>query len=363
MNILICPDSFKGSISAIEAAKIIASVYDKDMQINCRLIPLADGGEGSIEIIKTQVSCSQVNLMTLNPLGTLVNAFYLQIDDTAYIDIANAGGLNLLKETERNPRITNTYGTGQLIADAIAKQCKLIVLFLGGSATIDGGLGLIQGICGAQFKQTNPLLSDDYIKLPEFELLIQNVAFNIVTDVSNTIIGEHGAAQVFGPQKGANNRCIIEIERAMERWLIYLQNYTTVDLKSLKGLGAAGGAALPFIVFNKQTRLIDGFNFFNELLDYKTAIKWADVVITGEGRIDDQTEMGKGPGQIALMGKQAGKKVIGIGGMVKSQPAGFNAVFATTDKALSEDELYLQAKKNLLKTSLKVRNYLLNIRL
>jgi len=358
MNIFICSDSFKGTIEAWDVVRIISSVFEDERSVTCRTMPLADGGEGSIEIINTQINCVKVNLKALNPIGHLIDGFYLRSGHTAYIDIANVGGLHLLKSVERNPLRANTYGTGQLIAHAIANQCQSIILFLGGSATVDGGSGLMQAICNSIFHSTNPLLSECNIAINDFKQRIQNIDFTIVTDVENTIIGNEGAARVFGPQKGADAASVLEIDKAMIKWLNVLQQYTDKDLSMYKGLGAAGGVAVPFVALNQHVQLINGFDYFNHLLDYESSINWADVVITGEGCIDEQTMMGKGPGRIAKMSNELGKRVIGVGGIVTSYPKDFEKIFATTDLMHSESELKNKAVPRLLGTALQIKNYL-----
>jgi len=360
IKILVCPDSFKGTLNAKEVVGIIASVFQGQKRVECRTMPLADGGEGSIELINAHLACDIEKFSALNPLGEPVDGYYLRTNDVAYIEVANVGGLHLLQKENRNPRLTNSYGTGQLIAHALDKLCGHIVLLLGGSATVDGGTGIMQAICGHPFVFQNPLFTSKEFRIPELKQAIENIKFTLVTDVCNTLTGKNGASYVFGPQKGADVNDVVTIETLMCQWLNQLQPYTSLDLSRVEGLGAAGGIGLPLVALNKETKIINGFDFFNDLLNYEQAIKWADVIITGEGCIDEQTEMGKGPGRLAQWGAMMGKRVIGIGGMVKIHPTNFNAVFATCNSSCTEVQLQRHAKSNLLAASHKVRAYLLD---
>jgi len=361
MKILICPDSFKGTFSAIEAAKLIASVFKADKTVECQLIPLADGGEGSLDCIQQQIKRSiKISVEATNVLGQHQTGYYLRDKLTAYIEIANVGSMQGIKAEEKNPLIANTYGTGQLIAHALTNHCTSVVLFLGGSATVDGGCGLMQAMCNEPFPSNNPLLSQELIDIQAFKDRIKNLNIHLVCDVRNTATGAQGAAQVFGPQKGANPQEVMQLEKAMNQWLQILQPHSTKALLSNAHLGAAGGVGLPFVALNCNTLVSNGFDYFNQLFNYEKAIQWADAVITGEGCIDEQTSMGKGPGRIAGMAKEAGKQVIGIGGLVKVQPPCFDSVFSTTKATNNEAPPLNQAKSNLLQTSKRIRAFLLS---
>lgn len=348
MNVLIAPDSFKGTMSALQVAKIIASGMSALPDINCKIMPLADGGEGSLELLNTAINGQRVNLSVYNPAGHQVSAYYIRNKHVAYIEVAQASGITLIGSNERQPLVLNSYGTGQIIRDAIECNSKEIHLFLGGSATVDGGTGIVNALSTSEFNLSNTIFKPCDLNLDDFGELIRNVRFKIITDVMNTITGVNGAVITFGPQKGVKPNQLPMLENAMVNYVDYLSNKSGKQLHTVEGLGAAGGMALPLVAMSDVFEIVSGFNYFNQLFNYSDAIAWADVLVTGEGCIDEQTAMGKGPGLIADMAHQMGKLVIGVGGIVKEKPISFDHVIATTeDDGLSDQTLKQLADKNL----------------
>ncbi|MBI9060903.1 MAG: glycerate kinase [Marinilabiliaceae bacterium] len=365
MKVFICPDSFKGTFTSAQVVQYIYKELSKSEGLECRTSLLADGGEGSLELLTKLPEIRKVPLEVHDPLGRLMGCEYLIKREVAFIELAAASGLTHLKFDQLDPFRTSTLGTGELIKDTLLKGCKEINLFLGGSATVDGGAGIVEALSPFR-RQTsphvgmNPLMLTELITIDHLKDLLRSVKINLVTDVSNCILGPDGAVAVFGPQKGASEDQLVQLEAAMDRWVNYLQLSCGKPLNNIDGLGAAGGAGLPLYAF-ADCEVMNGFAYFNQLLDYESLIRWADVVITGEGCIDHQTMMGKGPGEIARMAKSAGKYVIGIGGIVKQLPEGFDKVFSTADQALSERQLKTGAESRLIKTLQDLRQFLLGL--
>jgi len=363
MKVFVCPDSFKGTFTSHQVSRLIVKELSKHPALECRASHLADGGEGSLALLKNLPEVTKRTLQVHDPLGRQIVGEYLIKGETAFIELATASGLTHLQPDQLDPYRTSTLGTGELVMDALQRGCKEIHLFLGGSATVDGGSGIVQALYPLRRQASphvgmNPLMQAELISIDHLRDLLKSVKVHLVTDVSNRILGANGAVPVFGPQKGATEEQLIQLAVAMDRWVNYLQRSCEKPLTQIEGLGAAGGAGLPLYAF-ADGDVINGFAYFNQLLGYESLIRWADVVITGEGCIDHQTTMGKGPGEIARMAQSAGKYVIGIGGIVKQLPKGFDKVFSTTDQSLSGRALKTGAERRLIKTIQDLKQFLL----
>lgn len=298
-NILIAPDKFKGSLSSDEICSILKSeiqhAIPEAIVVTC---PLADGGDGSIEILSKYMEIKERYCDTLDPLGKPIKATYFKSEDTAYIELASASGLVLLEKSECNPMHTSTYGTGLLIKDAIDIGLKNIYLFLGGSSTNDGGIGIAAAL-GYIFEdqygnQLSPKGSNlsliARIKPPREKVLFDK--FMICCDVNNPPYGPNGAAQVYGSQKGANDLEISELDKGIKNLCQQIKVYNGVSLSGLKGGGAAGATALcPSAFFNAE--IISGFDFIAMTTGLVSKIGAADMVISGEGKLDLQSFNGK----------------------------------------------------------------------
>ncbi|WP_289055539.1 glycerate kinase [Carboxylicivirga marina] len=358
MNVLIAPDSFKGTLSAAEVSQIVSTCLSANPFFNIKTMPLADGGEGSLELIQNRLNVERVNLTCYNPCGELVEGFYLIQKGIAYIEVANVSGITLVKSDKQLPLRLNSYGTGQLVKHAIKQGCKNIHLFLGGSATVDGGAGIIRALTSGSFAEKNWLLDEYSFNLQHFANLVKDINFKIITDVDNVLLGPNGAARIFGPQKGADSTSVDKLELAMSKVVKELSELVGTNLNTITGLGAAGGMALPIVAFSSKWKIESGSDYFNSLLNFNDAIEWADVVITGEGCIDEQTLMGKGAGSLALMAHNAGKKVIGIAGFVKKHPECFDVIFSSTDHELPLPKIKRQAEQMLRRAVEKLYEYL-----
>lgn len=326
MNIVIAVDSLKGSLSSLEAGVSIQEGIQKvmpDAQVIVR--PLADGGEGTVEALTLGMHGRIEKLVVSDPLGRPVEAFYGILDrtKTAIIEISAAAGITLVTAEERNPLNTTTYGVGQIIRDAIGKGCRSFIVGIGGSATNDGGVGMLQALgfgfwnqdglpveFGAKGLSELVSITDDNM-IPE----LSDCRFKVACDVTNTLCGECGASAIYGPQKGATPGMILQ----MDKWL---NDYADLAAKSFPkvnklqaGTGAAGGLGFAFLSF-LNAELESGIKIVLEETELESYIKEADLVITGEGRLDGQTAMGKAPSGVAALAKKYGKTVLAFSGCV-----------------------------------------------
>jgi len=306
MNILICPDKFKDCLKALDVAHAIKNgILHTYPSASITCLPLADGGEGTLEALEIIQRVEKFSLIVNNPLGQPVDAIYLfdPIQQIAYIEMARASGIELLQVKERNPLLTSTFGTGKLILDAIEKGAKEIFLFVGGSATNDGGMGMASAL-GYEFYDANGILLEGKGKnLPliarieqpiQVRDLLSNVAIWVATDVRNPLLGPTGASTVFGPQKGADNEMIRYLDNGLYNLHKRCVEHLQVDqqIKDKEGAGAAGGLGAGAQYF-LNAQLISGADFLLDQYQFSTLIQKFDLIITGEGKIDEQTWDGK----------------------------------------------------------------------
>lgn len=326
MNIIIAMDSLKGSLSSLEAGKAVADGIKKVYPTsNIYIRPLADGGEGTVEALTYGMGGILKQLKVTGPLGSPVICTYGIISEsqTAIIEISGAAGITLVAANKRNPLFTTTYGVGEVIKDAIQIGCRHFLIGIGGSATNDGGIGMLQalgyGMLNSQGKQVSlgaqglaelKTITDTNV-LPQ----LKECSFRIACDVTNPLCGEQGCSAIFGPQKGATEPMI----KKMDQWLTYYaelakEKYPKSDSKQA-GTGAAGGVGFAFLTFTNAT-LESGVKIVLEETELESYLKNADLVVTGEGRLDSQTVMGKAPIGVAKTAKKYGKPVIAFSGCV-----------------------------------------------
>ncbi|MFN3590107.1 MAG: glycerate kinase [Spirosomataceae bacterium] len=295
MHVLICPDKFKGSLPAARVAAAMA----KGLPIGTThtILPLADGGEGSLEVIASFVSGTWIDVHVQNPLFKSIFSSYYLSGNKAFIEMARASGLALLPSSKRKTIETSTFGTGQLIQDALQRGANEIFLFVGGSATTEGGIGMATAL-GFQFldvtgKVVLPigknLLSINQIVSPVFEL---NVSFTVICDVENPLIGLTGAAAVYGPQKGATRGDIKLLDDGLRHLALLAESAGLPSRTNIPGAGAAGGLAWGAMTF-LNAQLKSGTDFIFELMNFAQFLQKADIVLTGEGKMDFQTLHGK----------------------------------------------------------------------
>ena len=302
MRILVAPDKFKGSMSAQEVCNAIENGVKKyNSNIEVIKHPLADGGEGTLEILQHYFPLKQVVLEVQNPLFKTIKSSYFVSSDTAYIEMANASGLQLLKKEEQNCYHTSTIGTGQLIKDAISKGFKNINLFIGGSATNDAGMGMATALGYCFFDVNRNLLKPigkeliNITKIDASSLLfdLSKINFTVICDVKNPLFGENGAAHVYAAQKGATIEEINLLDKGLRNFSIQVQNNFNVSIENMEGAGAAGGLGAGAVTF-LNAKMQSGIDFVLEQTNFQRQLnKGIDLIITGEGSLDKQTLHGK----------------------------------------------------------------------
>ena len=326
MKVTIAIESLKGSLSSLEAGKAIGTGVKKawpEAEVCVR--PLADGGEGTVEAVTSAMGGEMVTLRVTGPLGEPVDCVYGVIREsrTAVLEMAGAAGLTLLKDEERNPLKTTTYGVGEVIRDAVKRGCRHFLVGIGGSATNDGGIGMLQALgfgmldkegkqvpFGAQGLAVLERIEDGEV-MPE----LRECTFRIACDVTNPLCGPQGCSAIYGPQKGADAEMIAEMDTWMEAYGALTEaKYPGMDSKT-PGCGAAGGIGFAFYAFLGGV-LESGIKIVLEETRLDDYVKDADIVVTGEGRLDGQTVMGKAPIGVAKTAKKYGKKVIAFSGSV-----------------------------------------------
>lgn len=333
MKIVIAPDSFKGSLSANAVCDIVGNAILKIIPTaEIIKMPVSDGGEGLVNTL-VRNSGKMISLVVKDPLFREITAEYGILDgQIAVIEMAAAAGLPLLATKERNPLFTTTYGVGEMINDAVIKhRCKKIILGLGGSATNDGGLGVASalGICFLD-KNKNTLspcggnLSQvAFIDLSQVDPQFYDVDITIACDVENSLCGKLGAASVYGPQKGATAEMVSLLDLGLNHFGKLLENKSGKDLLALKGIGAAGGMALPLVaLFNAHLK--SGLNIVLDELKFDTVIEGVDMIITGEGKTDGQSVMGKVISGVGNRAKKQQVPVIVISGALGD---GYEAIY------------------------------------
>lgn len=329
MKVVVAIDSLKGSLSSLEAGNAIKQGIKRVYQ-DAKIIvkPLADGGEGTVEALVSGMNGKIETVVATGPLGDKIESSYGIIPEKrlAIMEIASIAGITLLSLKQRNPLYTTTYGLGEMIKDAISKGCNNFIIGIGGSATNDGGIGMLQAL-GFDLldKDGNqvPLGArglKDLVKIDDKNVLpeLKKCQFKIACDVTNVLCGENGCSVVFGPQKGATSQMI----KDMDQWLYNFANlakekYPHSDAL-VPGTGAAGGLGFAFLTFVKAT-LESGIDIILETIDLKSDLKDVDVVVTGEGCLDRQSAMGKAPVGVAKMAKLYNKPVIAFAGSVTKE--------------------------------------------
>ncbi len=326
MNITIAIDSFKGSLSSMEAGQAVAEGIRRVMpSAEIRIRPLADGGEGTTEALTAGLGGELKSLTVTGPLGRPVTASYGLIRERkmAVLEMASAAGLTLISQEERNPLEATTYGVGEMIRDAIGEGCRHFLVGIGGSATNDGGTGMLSAL-GFQFLDSEghpiPLGAKGLENLARISaenarLELSPCSFHIACDGTNPLCGENGCSAVYGPQKGADPEMIRQMDHWMERYGdLAARTFPAAD-KEAPGAGAAGGLGFAFLTFLNGS-LESGVGMVLKEINLKDDIRDADLVITGEGRLDAQTVMGKAPIGVAHLAKEYGKPVIAFSGAV-----------------------------------------------
>lgn len=373
MKIVISIDSLKGSLTSIEAANAIKKgILSVDNKTDVVIMPLADGGEGTVEALVQGMNGEEKVITVTGPINEKVNATYgiLKETNTAIIEMAQASGLPLVPAELRNPLNTTTYGVGEIIKESIEKGCRNFIVGIGGSATNDCGVGMLQalgfefydkndnlvGLGGKVLNQIKRINTDN--KLKELD----ECNFKIACDVNNPLYGENGAAYIYGPQKGATEEIVKELDKGLKNFAEVVKKDLGKDIAHIEGAGAAGGLGFGFLGF-LNSKLESGIKIILDEIKLEEVVKDADIVITGEGRLDNQTAMGKAPIGVAKLAKKHGAKVIAIAGCttpdaVKCNEEGIDAYFSIVNKAMTIDEAMKKenATQNMIETTIQIFN-------
>lgn len=366
MKFVIAPDSFKESMTALVAAQAIQTGLLRALPTaQCQLIPLADGGEGTVATLVHAHQGEMVLTLTAGPLpGQTIQGAYGLIDNgkTAVIEVAAADGLTLVPRQQRDPLLASSYGTGQQILAALARGVQRIIIGLGGSVSVDGGLGILQAL-GARCldDQGQPVPAGGQglsqvatIDLSTIDPRLSQAELILASDVTNPLLGPHGAAKVFGPQKGVTPKMVVTLEAGMKNFARRMNVTVGRDFSQVAGSGAAGGIGFALLVLGGQ--LQSGIKLMMAATNLSQAIQTADMVITGEGRIDGQTSFGKVPAGVARLAKQAHKPLIAIGGSLGDDLSalydmGFTAIFSCLSSVEALDQVLAQGPANLSQTA------------
>ena len=318
MRVLIAPDKFKGSLSSQKICTIIEKSLKDNFNGNNSIFthPMADGGDGSLTVLSKFIPFEIIELEVKDPVGQLNTAYYCAHEDTAYIELAIASGISKVSEGNRNPRYTSTYGTGQLMKHAIECGYKKIMLFLGGSSTNDAGIGIAAALgfsfLDAGHRAVEPVGNNlAEIQNIQFDGSIdfKTISIQILCDVNNPLFGTQGAAFTFARQKGASDDDIIFLDKGLENIASQFYKYSGVDVQNIPGSGAAGGIGAGLSALC-NAELISGFDVLSRITQLEHAVANADIIISGEGRIDDTSFEGKVVGGIFALTEKHDKKLI-----------------------------------------------------
>ncbi|HDS6851799.1 TPA: glycerate kinase [Enterobacter cancerogenus] len=361
MKIVIAPDSYKESLSALEVATAIENGF-RDIFPTAEYVklPVADGGEGTVEAMVAATGGRIVPVDVTGPLGERVDGFYgLSGDEqSAFIEMAAASGLERVAPSKRNPLITTSWGTGELIRHALDAGVKHIIIGIGGSATNDGGVGMVQAL-GAKLLDAHgqpvgqgggELANLVRIDVSELDRRLADCRIEVACDVTNPLTGEEGASAIFGPQKGATPEMIVTLDNALEHYAQVIARDLDIDVLHLAGGGAAGGMGAALYAFC-GAQLRQGIEIVTDALHLDEQVADADLVITGEGRIDSQTIHGKVPVGVARVAKRYNKPVIGIAGSLTADVGvvhdhGIDAVFSVIYTICSLEDALENASEN-----------------
>lgn len=369
---VIACDSFKGSLTSLEAGNAIAAgILRGDPSADVTVIPVADGGEGTLEAI-LQYEGMTKTVAVHDPLGSLINARYAIFGGTAVIEMAEASGLTLIPREFRNPMLSSTYGTGELIADALKSGFRNFIVGIGGSATNDGGTGMLRALGFRFLDAEGNEIAHDVTALKRLAVIddsrvipgLREASFKVACDVDAPLCGPQGASHVFGPQKGADSNMIEELDSALRNYADITSRHIGRDLSDAPGSGAGGGIAFALTAFLNAT-LSNGIDLILDILKFDSKIQGASLVITGEGRLDSQTCLGKAPYGILKRAKAQNIPVRAIGGSVDKQAvpmllsSGFQNLYAATPEGMPLEEAMRRetAVRNLLDTASEIASH------
>ncbi len=369
MRVVVAPDSFKGCLTALEVGEALkAGILSVQRQAVVDVVPMADGGEGTVRSLVDASSGQMLRTEVLDPLGRPIMAEFGLMGDgkTSVIEMAAASGLPLLDDSERNPMVTTTYGTGQLIKAALDTGATRLIVGIGGSATNDGGAGVAQALgvklldeAGCEIGRGGGSLKRlARIDVSGIDPRIADVEVMVACDVTNPLTGPDGASAVYGPQKGATPDMVEELDQALSHYAGVIRQQLGVDIAHVKGAGAAGGLGAGLMAFLRAA-LRPGVDIVIEATRLADRIAGADLIITGEGRLDSQTRMGKTPMGVARVAQQHGVPVVGVAGQVADDAdvlhdLGFAALIGIVDGPMTLTESVRSAQKLLIRTGARI---------
>jgi len=360
MKIIIASDSYKGSNTSMRVAELIEegarAVFPKAEYIK---IPIADGGEGTVEALMNGLKGKIERVKARDALGRPINSFYGVLGDKAVLEMAAASGLPLLAQGERNPLIASTFGTGQILLAALNAGHKNITIGIGGSATNDGGAGMARALGYRFLDAEDRELSEGGAALAELARLddskvsplLREAKINVVCDVDNPLLGPDGASATYGPQKGADAAAVERLDAALTKFADEIERWKGLELRSKPGAGAAGGLGFGLMAFC-DAQMESGIDCILNLVDFEDQLEGAHLVITGEGRIDGQSIRGKVPVGVAMRARNCGVPALAIVGDIGANAEevfkyGIDSIMSTMDRVMGMDEVMARSSETL----------------
>ena len=351
-KIVVASDSFKGSLTSLEvAAGAEQGIHEVFPECEVVKVNVADGGEGTMDALRSTLGGQWVTVAAADPLGRPRDVSYVVLSDgkTAVIEMSAASGLPLLEPQERNPMLTSTFGTGEMIVDALSRGCRRFLVGIGGSATNDAGMGMLEAL-GFRFIDKDgkvlPGRGESMSEVVDIDMShvspeVKESEFIIACDVDSPFCGPRGAAYVFSPQKGADPQMVAELDAGMEHLAEVIARVVGKDIKDVPGAGAAGGLGGGFLAF-LNSRLERGIEMVLDAIAFDDIIRGSDLVITGEGRVDSQTLTGKTPFGIMKRAQKQNIRTVAIGGSVKlgedDDVSGFDSIWPVTPEGMPLEE-------------------------
>lgn len=343
MRVVVAPDKFKGSLTAVEAAEAMAAgVHDALADAAVERRPVADGGEGTLDVL-VAAGGRRVDVDVSGPLSDPVHAHYVVLDGWAYVESARACGIEHVEPTPRTALLAHTHGVGELVRHAVEHGARGVVLTVGGTASTDGGAGMLQALGATILDARGHPVEPSGGALPEVASVdltavrhrLAGIELRVATDVTNPLLGEHGAAAVFGPQKGAGTAEIELLERGLRTWSAALARAGTPDVADTPGAGAGGGVAGAAVALGAVVE--SGFELVAAVMGVDDAVREADLVITGEGSLDASSLAGKAPAGVAGRARRAGVPVAAVAGRIALSPDQLTDAGITAWRALVDD--------------------------
>ena len=359
---LIMPDSFKGTLSAVQICEIIKKQINKHFpDCNVIAIPVADGGEGTVDSFLYASNAKKIEIITSGPYGECIKTYYAKIEDTAIIEMASAAGLPMV-ENNKNPIKTTTYGVGTIIKEVVKNGCKNIIVGLGGSCTNDGGVGMARALGTIFYDErgqeivpySNEFYKIAYIDNSATEKFLKDCKITAMCDIDNPLCGKKGASYIFGPQKGANSEMVFELDKNLKHLSNIILKSLRKDVCNMPGAGAAGGMGAGIVAF-LNGNLKSGIDTVLDFIEFEKLSKNADIIFTGEGKIDSQSLRGKVVIGIAQRAKKQNIPVIAVVGTIGegadgAYDMGVSSIFSINRQAVDFEKSKYCSAENLEKT-------------